>query len=667
MAKVKKKVWLVQKGVWDLPKESMPLASGYLKAIALADEVLRSEFDVRIFSFGGGASATSMVREIYFREVPDIVCFSIFGWNFQDFGALAETFRMLNPEGWIIAGGNHVTRQAKRLFGCFPPYDVVVNGEGEYTFKDLLFAYLAGTSKHELSSIPGISYKNHQSVIVTTPDRERIQNLDELPSPFLTEAIPMHDRNGDFRYELVLQESNRGCPYKCSFCYWGGAIGQKVRSFSRDRLRAELDYIGYHKAPHIVLCDANFGMLKQDEQYVDDLIETREKYGYPKQLDCSWAKNKSKTFYSIVNKMKKQGFRTTFGISLQTLNDQTLHDMQRKNMKINDWEDLIENLQKMGLEFYAELIWGAPGETYDTFLEGYDRLAKYVQRIAIYPMLLLPNTYYSENKEKFGIISIRQSTHDFEYVLANNTITVQATEKMNPFLFWARVLAEYLVFRAIFAPLRQFAGITQSQVLLSFGDWIKKQDHPVAKALCACLPKGVDLVADVYIFRATNIFHSMTGVKKLVRQWWESEILPKVPADQEPFFRDLIRYEQYTWPIYDADPEERPDLPIVDLNGESYFVRENLVFDYDFPQLVKQLNAHDPCEIVPKPCVFTLYYLTRFSIENQDFVATYRGKTRDQIAGGFTKEQLEQAAGKKGGGRQSDDPSGQEELKILSA
>src|SRR5262245_65441106 len=104
-------------------------------------------------------------------------------------------------------------------------------------------------------------------------------------------------------------ETNRGCPYKCSFCYWGGAVGQRMRSFSRERIAAELDYFAFHGAPTIVLCDSNFGLLESDEEFTEDLIKTRERRGYPRALETSWAKNKSTRFHRIVKLLKDPGFR----------------------------------------------------------------------------------------------------------------------------------------------------------------------------------------------------------------------------------------------------------------------------------------------------------------------------------------------------------------------
>jgi radical SAM superfamily enzyme YgiQ (UPF0313 family) len=628
----KKRIWLVQQGVWDTPVESMPLAMGYLKAVALSDEIIRNEVDIRIFSFRGGESTTTMARALYYDERPDIVAFSVFGWNFQPFGTLAEAFRHINPDGWVIFGGTHVAHQGKRVFGVFPQVDVVANGEGEFIFRDLLHAYLAGKSRHDLGSVEGISFKSPDGEVTTTADRKRIDDLDVIPSPFLTKAISLHNAEGRLQYELVLMETNRGCPYKCSFCYWGGAIGQKVRSFSRDRLREELDMIGFHKYPHLILCDANVGMLAADQEFIEDLIAVRERYGFPRQLDCSWAKNKSKVFYNIVRRMKQTGFRTSFTIALQTLNDDALESMHRKNMKLNEWENLVSWINKQGLDCYAELIWGAPGDTPETFLEGYDRVARRVSCITTYPMLLLPNTEYANNRKKYGINTIRHVTYDFEYVLSHQTMSIQDNERINNFLFWARVFAEYRVFMPVWSPLRELADITQSQVLLSLASWFNRQDDPLANEITKCQPKGCDLVADTQLARATRALHSSPQTTGLLDRWWREEMLPRVPAHLADFFNELFRYEQHTRPIF-ADAKEAKELNVVQVNGESYLVREDVPFAYDIPRIIEKCRIQEPCEIIRRPTRISLYYKVGFghNPDSHEFVLHYRGKTQEKL------------------------------------
>jgi radical SAM superfamily enzyme YgiQ (UPF0313 family) len=236
----------------------------------------------------------------------------------------------------------------------------VVNGEGEFTFRDLLYAVLDGQS---YAGIDDISFRNSDGELVTTPARNRIADPDEIPSPILTGAVPLLDSAGAFRYDVALLETNRGCPYHCAFCFWGGAVGQRVRAFSRDRLRQEVETLAQAGAETIVLCDANFGMFPHDLEFIEDVIDIKERHGFPMALETSWAKNKNAMFYKIVRLMRQAGLQSSFTLALQTLDPETLSNMNRRNMKINQWRELAEWLAAEGLDAYAELIWGAPGET----------------------------------------------------------------------------------------------------------------------------------------------------------------------------------------------------------------------------------------------------------------------------------------------------------------
>ena len=623
-------MWLVQQGVWDMPKESMPLGVGYLKAAALQDDAIAHEMDVRIFNFKGGDSVVGVAGMLFKEGAPDILAFSVWGWNYRPFGHLADTYKQIRPDGWVIFGGNHVANQAERTFRHFPQVDVVVNTEGEFVFRELLHAYLAGRSVTDLGDIQGLSYRDEERRLHTNQSPERIQNLDEVPSPFLTGAIPLTDHTGEFRYDVALMETNRGCPYRCAFCYWGGAIGQKVRAFSRDRLREELEIFAFHRVHTIVLCDANFGMLKQDLEFVEDVIKMRERFGYPRAVESSWAKNKSKVFFEIVRRMKAAGMQSSFNLALQTLNDSALEQMQRRNMRLNDWEDLVHWLRAEGLDCYAELIWGAPGETYQSFLEGYDRLACYMQRIAPYQMLILPNTEYSNSREKFGFVTVRGEQDDFEYVLAHNTMTFGENLEMQRFLLWSRAIAEHLVLRHVWTPLRKLAGMTQSAIVRSLMDWVEASDHPSAVQLTQLRRRlGMQPSAVPTFLRqlcgdpeASELFHG----------WWREAVLPTLPEEHARFLTDVFRYDCLTRPVWD-DPETGliggDDLETVDVAGERYYYRTAVRFAYDVPALLRQLSAGDECRPQERPTELSLYYKAGYYkyFANHEEAAYFPGRT----------------------------------------
>ena len=65
------------------------------------------------------------------------------------------------------------------------------------------------------------------------------KNLDYIPSPFLTGLMDPFLKEG---YYPIL-ETNRGCPFSCTFCIWGISALNKVLKFSMDRVKKEFSYM----------------------------------------------------------------------------------------------------------------------------------------------------------------------------------------------------------------------------------------------------------------------------------------------------------------------------------------------------------------------------------------------------------------------------------------
>ncbi|GLX05359.1 KedN5 family methylcobalamin-dependent radical SAM C-methyltransferase [Microbispora sp. NBRC 16548] len=616
---------LVQQGAWDMPLDSMPLAAGYLKAVVDADPDLSAEATVRIRNFRGGRTLTQMARRLFLDETPDVLAFSVLGWNYRNFGALAEMFKQLNPHGTVIFGGNHVAYQSERVFREFPHVDIVVNGEGEHTFRELVAYLLGRRGDLDPVGVAGCSFRRPDGSAHTTPERERISDLDTIPSPFLTGAIPMTDSAGNFRYDVALMETNRGCPYKCSFCYWGGAVGQKMRSFSAERLAAELDVFGFHQAPSIVLCDSNFGLLESDEQFVEMLIKTRERHGYPRALETSWAKNKSARFYKIVKELQRHGFQSSFTLALQTLSDEALTGMLRKNMKVNQWESLVDWLNEEGLDCYAELIWGAPGETPASFLAGYDRLAAKLSRIAVYPMLLLPNTSYSEQREVHGFVTIRGEDDDFEYVLANRSFTLTENLEMQRFIFWARILGENQYLRYVWQAARELAGLTQSQVISSLKQYFEGSDHPSAIALLNAVPVLAESPA---IAGALRSLYGRPELEAVVHRWWREVMVPRFPPRWRRFAEALYEYERWSRPVYVVPGEDPPAG--WRLAGDDGYESETVCLPYDVEQALANWTETVASGPTERPTAFAFTARRGFHdhLDNHETAAHYMAQPR---------------------------------------
>ena len=612
-------IGLVQQSAWDLPIDSMPLAAGYLKATIDADPDLGPETDVRIHNLRGGWSITRMAQQIFTEDPPDVLAFSVLGWNYRNFACLAELYKQLRPDGYAVFGGNHVSHQAQRVFREHPSVDIVLNGEGELMFRDLCAALLAGRRELVLSDVAGVSYRLPVCTKPTTAGRACWDALDAISSPFLTGAIPLAGADGAFPYEFALLETNRGCPYKCSFCYWGGATGQRVRAFSRERLAAELDMFGRYRVPTVFLCDANFGMLEADEEFTEDLLRTRERYGFPVALEANWAKNKSERFHRIVRTLRDHGFKSSFTLALQTLSDEALTDMRRRNMKLNQWEELADWIAGEGMEAFVELIWGAPGETTQSFFAGYDRLAEKVPRIAVYPLLLLPNTDYSEQRRLHRFVTVRGQSDDFEYVLANRSSSLAENLRMQRFMYLARILGENQFLKRLWHPARLLAGMSQSQVITSLLDWIEASQHEAVRAFRDSFPVIAESPA---VAAGHRMLYADRALEAEVERWWNTAVVSRFPREWAGAGPHLYAFERWSRPVYQPPGSPVPDSHQRDGDG---YTTGAIRFPFPVADVLDRLSAGDTTPPAPEPVAYSFHSTAGFyqHLDNHETGAHY--------------------------------------------
>ena len=122
--------------------------------------------------------------------------------------------------------------------------DVFVRGEGEENFLDLLRTIIAGQE-------PDLFYS-----------KRRLENLD-IPSPYTTGVFDEIIKNNPGAVWAMTLETNRGCPYSCTFCDWGSLTYSKVKKFGLEKVQQELEWIVGQPVRYIVCADANMGIFKE--------------------------------------------------------------------------------------------------------------------------------------------------------------------------------------------------------------------------------------------------------------------------------------------------------------------------------------------------------------------------------------------------------------------
>src|SRR5262245_12096895 len=180
-------------------------------------------------------------------ESADIVGFSTYVWNACISLEIARRLKARRPGITIVFGGPHVPDQPEQFLRANPCVDIAVHNEGEGTFLTLLERF----PNRDWEDIPGVSFIGDDGSFVRLPNAPRFRDLDEVPSPFLNGTFDALIAANQEESWIGLWETNRGCPFQCTFCDWGSATAGKVTKFGIDRLYREVDWFAQKKIEYI--------------------------------------------------------------------------------------------------------------------------------------------------------------------------------------------------------------------------------------------------------------------------------------------------------------------------------------------------------------------------------------------------------------------------------
>jgi putative methyltransferase len=334
---------------------------------------------------------------------PDLLCFSCYVWNHNQQMAIARRVKERYPNCLVVCGGPHVPDIPRDFFTRFPFTDILVHGEGEIPFTRLLKALLQ--EKPDLSNLQNISFRR-QGDTVTTPMGPRLGKELAVPSPYLNGNL-VDFIGGNNSNRIALWETNRGCPFACSFCDWGVRTKNKVRLHSMDRVSREIDYLADNGVEDIYITDANFGLFKRDLTIAELLVKARKRTGFPKRVRIQFAKTSNDTVFSISRLLYENDMLWGTTLSMQSVDAGVLSAVSRPHNELRTYADLKNRYQRNQIPTYTELILGLPNETRDTFVGGICQLLDIGMHedLRVYELALLPNAPLSrpEMRKTFGL------------------------------------------------------------------------------------------------------------------------------------------------------------------------------------------------------------------------------------------------------------------------
>ncbi len=352
---------------WQIP----PLALGMVIAYAKAHEggTLAELLDFR------PSWLTEPERDVLGNATPVVYLFSHYTWSTPQNLAMSARVKAANAQAITIHGGPNVPKyvgDVEAYFHDHPHVDVTVRGEGEATAAATLAAlahwHAAGDARRVLDlsmldGVTGISFRLGDR-IVHNPDRPRIEHLDDLPSPYLTGVF---DRYAEASIEAAVIETNRGCPYGCTFCDWGSATASRIRQvLARARVR-RTGMVRAQPRQVVAVADANFGIFERDVAIAEKLAAAQARARLSRShFGVNYAKNSIEAPEAGSSKTLATAGMIAYGqLSLQSMDEDTLATVKRSNIKVEKYHELASEFRSAGLPLFVDLMMGLPGATLD--------------------------------------------------------------------------------------------------------------------------------------------------------------------------------------------------------------------------------------------------------------------------------------------------------------
>ena len=379
-----------------------PYAAGSLIAYSFSDERIKNAYDFKGFIYKK-EDPESVVSGM---ESPFVVGFSCYIWNYEYNKALAKAVKKAFPECITVFGGHQISEDSDISESGFADY--ILTGEGEESFRKLLL-HLCGAE--EIDNVPNLIYSTADGLRKTPVTDSQIA---DRVSPYVAGYFDSLVENENLAFSAIL-ETNRGCPNKCAFCD-GGNIKSRIKMYDIQTVRDEIDWMAKNKIEYCYCADSNFGLFERDLEIVDYLIKKHNETGYPQKFQATYSKNNPETVFNITRKLNKSGMSKGATLSFQSMHQNVLDNIYRKNMPLSSFKKLMSLYNQNGISAYSEIIIGLPGETYESFRDGIEQLLQAGQHMSInfFNCELLVNSimndpeYIKKHSIKYALTELHQ-------------------------------------------------------------------------------------------------------------------------------------------------------------------------------------------------------------------------------------------------------------------
>ena len=271
---------------------------------------------------------------------------------------VAEALKAANPSLSVGLVGAKVAVDPEGSLLASPAIDFVAREEFDFTIAEL-------AEGRPFAEVDGITYRDGNGLVASTPDRAILEDMDRLP--YVSDVYKRDLRIEDYfigylKHPYVSLYTGRGCRSQCTFCLWPQTVGGH-----RYRTRSVQHVLG-----EMALVPQYFPQVKEvffdDDTFTDDRSRAEDIARGMGRLGLEWSCNaKANVPYETLRVLRDNGLRLLL-VGFESGSQQILTNI-KKGVKVERARQFAQDCRNLGIAIHGTFIVGLPGETRETIEE----------------------------------------------------------------------------------------------------------------------------------------------------------------------------------------------------------------------------------------------------------------------------------------------------------
>lgn len=361
------------------------------------------------------------ILEDIYRRKPDAIGFSCYIWNIGMVEKLMGELHKLLPKLPVFLGGPEVTYDADKLLRKYPYLTGIFIGEGEATFAQVVKYYVKNAQAAGEEMPPG--KQSAAGGEANVPDEEP-ESLKDIPglmlrsgmtpareSLNLTDVPFLYDDMAPFTNRIIYYETQRGCPFRCSYCL--SSIDKTVRFRDIEVVKKELAFFLEKKVKQVKFVDRTFNCNHDHAMAVWQYLYEHDNGVTNFHFEIAGDILREDEI-ALVAKMRPG--LVQFEIGVQSTNTDTLREIRRV-MDIEKLKQVVAALKAAhNVHIHLDLIAGLPYEDYDSFARSFDDVyAMEPEQLQLGFLKVLKGSYMAEMAESYGLVYTDYAPYEVLY------------------------------------------------------------------------------------------------------------------------------------------------------------------------------------------------------------------------------------------------------------